>query len=177
MPKTAFFFLSFLLYTSVCINSCSKGPGNSTNAAPAQKPLYTMYRTYDSLAPLLEGNSDSLYVINFWATWCAPCVAEMPFFETLYQNMRSEKVRIILISLDFEKDLETKLIPFLKEKQLGPEVFFLADNRYDYWINQVNPGWSGAIPATILLKNGKKQFFEASFPSYTALEELVNKNL
>ncbi|MEY4133859.1 MAG: hypothetical protein RL386_209 [Bacteroidota bacterium] len=175
--STTFVSLIFLSAT-LTLSGCNKpGANRNTGTSTAPKPLYTLYRTYDSLAPLLERNSDTLYVINFWATWCAPCVAEMPFFETLHQNMGKEKVKVLLVSLDFEKDIQSKLVPFLKARRLGPDVLLLADNRYDVWINRVNPDWSGAIPATILLKNGKQQFFEESFPSYAALEELVKKNL
>ncbi len=175
-PSTTCFSL-LLLSASLSLSGCKQKTNGNTEATSAPKPLYTLYRTYDALEPIFEGNSDTLYVINFWATWCAPCVAEMPFFETLHHNMRKEKVKVLLISLDFEKDIQSKLVPFLQERQLSPDVFLLADNRYDVWINKVNPDWSGAIPATILLKNGKRQFFEESFPSYAALEELVKKNL
>ena len=177
MPKTRSIPAWPLLMGVLALSSCKPAANGLTEGANAPRPLYTLCKTYEELAPLLENNSDTLYVVNFWATWCAPCVAELPSFESLYQNTRGKKIRIILVSLDFQSDIVTNLEPFLKERRLGPEVFMLADNRYDYWINKVSQDWSGAIPATLLLKNGKKQFIEDSFPNYADLEALVQKYL
>ena len=69
---------------------------------------------YTELKPLLNQKGDDLYVVNFWATWCAPCIKELPYFEALNQR---EDVEVLLVSLDFPKHKESRLLPFIKKKQ------------------------------------------------------------
>ena len=109
------------------------------------------------------------YVINFWATWCAPCVKELPYFETLNANYSDKNVEVILVSLDFPRQIETKLKPFLKKKALKSEVVVLDDVDANSWIPKVNENWSGAIPATLIYNKQKKAFYERSF-NYEELE-------
>ena len=71
-------------------------------------------------------------------------------------NYVNSKVKVILISLDFKSQLDTKLIPFLKERNIKSEVLLLDDLDYDSWINLVHTDWQGAIPATLIINNGKK---------------------
>ena len=170
MTMNPFRLLPVLLFVSVFLLSCQ--PKSKDIASPAPSEL-VVYEAFDDFAPLLENKSDTAYVINFWATWCAPCVEEMPYFETLHERMSGEKVKVFLVSLDFKKDLETKLKPFLEEKKLKPTVMMLADGRYNDWIDRVTPEWSGAIPATVVVKGGELRFFGEQFPSYEALENWV----
>ncbi|MEL7021441.1 MAG: TlpA disulfide reductase family protein, partial [Bacteroidota bacterium] len=110
---------------------------NTTRPVPdslvGQIPVYDVF---ESIAPIFEQSSDTTYVINFWATWCKPCVAELPYFEQLTQNYNDQKVKVLLISLDFEKQLSTKLLPFVQERQLQSEVLSLADGKYNNWIDK-----------------------------------------
>ncbi len=73
---------------------------------------------YDGLAPLINKTDDKVHVVNFWATWCAPCVKELPYFEKINKEYKANGVELLLVSLDFPRKYETKLKPFLKEKQL-----------------------------------------------------------
>ncbi|WP_317046884.1 TlpA disulfide reductase family protein [Olleya aquimaris] len=109
------------------------------------------------------------YVVNFWATWCAPCVKELPYFEKLNKEYSNKKVEVILVSLDFPKHLETKLKPFLNKHKLKSEVILLNDVDSNTWIPKVNKDWSGAIPATIIYNQKKTIFYERSF-EYKELE-------
>ncbi len=114
-------------------------------------------------------DANKTYVINFWATWCAPCVKELPYFETLNTNYSNKNVEVILVSLDFPRQIETKLKPFLKKKALKSEVVVLDDVDANTWIPKVNKDWSGAIPATLIYNKNKKAFYERSF-NYQELE-------
>ena len=123
--------------------------------------------TYNKLKPLLNQKGDKIYVVNFWATWCAPCIKELPYFEVIDQR---EDVEVLLVSLDFPKHKESRLLPFIKKNKLQAKVVLLDDADENYWINDIHPNWSGAIPATIVYNNDKRDFYERSFTQ----NELLN---
>ena len=83
-------------------------------------------------------------------------------------------VEVILVSLDFPKQIESKLIPFLKKRELQSEVVVLDDVDSNTWIPKVHEDWSGAIPATIIYNKRKRMFYERSF-NYEELELELNK--
>ena len=118
---------------------------------------------FDGLEPYLNQKNDTVYVINFWATWCVPCIKELPHFEKLNQKYKNGKFKMILVSLDFPKMIESRVIPFIKNKNLQAEVVVLNDPDANSWIEKVAKEWSGAIPATIIYKNDKRKFYEQSF--------------
>ena len=123
---------------------------------------------YDGLKPLINKKDDKVHVVNFWATWCAPCVKELPYFETINQNYKSEGVEVLLVSLDFPSKYDTNLKPFIKKRQLRSKVVAFDDKNQNRWIPAINEDWSGAIPATIIYNKERRQFYEKSF----TLEEL-----
>lgn len=133
-----------------------------------------IYESFDDFAPLLaQTQNDTTYVINFWATWCAPCVKELPYFEKLHQAAATQKIKVILVSLDFRKDLETKLKPFLEQRQFSASVAALVDSRQNQWIDKVDPTWSGAVPATLVYRGGQRQFKEGEFENFEDLLQFV----
>lgn len=110
----------------------------------------------------LSADSDTVYVLNFWATWCGPCVAELPEFEKLNEKYAAQKVKVVLVSTDFKRNVETKLKPFVKRKNLRSQVVFMDESNPNVWVDLVSPEWSGAIPATLMVstRKGKRLFFE-----------------
>jgi len=131
---------------------------------------------FEGLSPYLSKQNDSIYVVNFWATWCVPCVKELPAFEKLNEEYKEKKVKVLLVSLDFEKYYNSKLLPFIDEKNIQSDVILLNDPRSNSWIDKVSPEWSGAIPATIIYNKKKRTFYEQSF-SYEKLEKELRKHL
>ena len=126
------------------------------------------------LEPYLKRNNDTTYVVNFWATWCVPCVEELPHFEKLNAHYKEKKVKVGLVSIDLPKMAETKLLPFIKTHNLKSEVLLLNDPDANNWINKVDSTWSGAIPATLIYKGDKRRFYEKSF-SFDELENEVKQ--
>lgn len=116
--------------------------------------------SYTELKPLINQSGDKIYVVNFWATWCAPCIKELPYFESL--NLR-EDVEVLLVSLDFPKHKESRLLPFIKKNKLQSKVVLLDDADENYWINDINSDWSGALPATLIYTQKQRGFYEQSF--------------
>lgn len=134
------------------------------------------FRTYDfeGLEQRFRNGNDTLYVVNFWATWCKPCVEELPYLEAFHEKYKSDKVKVLLVSLDFKKHVDSKLIPFLEKHKLKAEVVHLDDPKAHIWIDLVDPSWSGAIPATIARKGKNENFHEGSFPDMKSIEAFVN---
>lgn len=119
----------------------------------------------------LMQKDDGIYVINFWASWCRPCVAEMPNFETLANDFRSNNVKVVFISLDFKRDLES-VKKFVADKRINSPVYLLDEPDYDSWIDKVNAKWSGAIPATLISQGNRKEFYEQTFDYQTLTEKI-----
>lgn len=131
-----------------------------------------VYEKFDAFEKAILKEDDTTYVINFWATWCAPCIKELPYFEQLHKD--NPKVKVILVSLDSRKDLDKKLIPFVAKKQLTAEVILLSDKDYNAWLDKIDDSWSGAIPATLIISGKRKLFAEREFENFTELNNYVN---
>lgn len=116
--------------------------------------------SYAQLKPMLHQTGDKVYVVNFWATWCAPCIKELPYFETV--NKRND-VEVLLVSLDFPNHKAKRLLPFVEKHQLQSKVVHLDDANENFWINDIDTEWSGAIPATIIYTQEERKFYEQSF--------------
>lgn len=169
----------FAILTIIITISCQNAPKEHL-----PQPL-TVYQNdthkvssfdFERLAPYLERENDTLYVYNFWATWCEPCVAELPYFESVEKQFPNEKIKVVLISLDFPKTVESRLMPFLAKNNLQSEVYFLNDPDANAWIEKVDSTWSGAIPATLFKKNKTTLFYEESFDQ-NKLNEVINNIL
>lgn len=126
---------------------------------------------FEGVRPILERSNDTTYVVNFWATWCAPCVKEIPHLEKVAEDFSGSKLKVILINLDFPNHYETRLLPFVEEKQIKSKIIMLDDPDANRWINLVDPTWTGSIPATVIFNKNKRKFYEKEF-SY---EELKNE--
>jgi len=127
------------------------------SAATAQKAIVVKF---DALQKILETKSDQIQVINFWATWCAPCVKELPLLEKL-NAQKDLNTKITLINLDYADKLE-KVNEFMARKNIQSEVLLLDDIDYNSWIDKVDKSWGGAIPATLIInpRTGKRKFVE-----------------
>ena len=115
-----------------------------------------------TLLKRVQNNSDTTYIVNFWATWCAPCVKELPCFDSIATNYLPDKIKILLVSLDFADALNTRLIPFVNTKKIKHEVVLLDETNGNYFIPLVSDKWSGVIPATWIINSKKSAnyFFE-----------------
>ncbi len=128
----------------------------------------------EHLLEVTSQESDTTYVINFWATWCSPCVKEIGYFEELFLAHQESKVKVFLISLDFQDRVDRQLLPFLKERSITAPVMLMTDLDYNSWIDQVDPSWSGAIPATLIYNREHRIFLEQEL-SREELFEYVNQ--
>lgn len=145
-----------------------------SNGAILDSVQYKIYENFENLeSDLFHSDGSKVKVINFWATWCGPCVKELPLFEEL--NNSDDNLDIVLVSLDFKNQLTRRLDPFLEKKKMNSEVVVLADGDANKWIDMVDPTWSGTIPATLIIKGNQKIFTEQEFQSTEEIYEFINK--
>ena len=155
------FFWNFLLFIGVW----------TTAQVQTDIPMLKFEEVENKIGAFNKG----VTVVNFWSTTCAPCVKELPHFEKL--NQENTNVKVILVSLDFEKQVESKLLPFLKKKKIASTSIYLADKEYNSWLPKIDKNWSGSIPATVIFNQDKKIFVEQDFSNYEELNTFVNQSI
>lgn len=170
-----YFYLILVLIILSCKSDVKKKNQPPIALSENSKDELEIY-DFDGFKKFLNKNDDKIYVINFWATWCAPCVKELPYFEKLNAIYENKNVEVVLVSLDFPHLYESKLKPYIKNKNLKSKVVALDDPDMNSWIPLVSQEWSGSIPATVIYNKDKKQFYEQSF-TYAELEKEVNQFL
>jgi len=145
----------------------------SFQTTTAQKAIVVKF---DALQKILNTKSDQIQVINFWATWCAPCVKELPLLEKV-NAQKNLNAKITLVNLDYADKLD-KVNEFVARKNIQSDVLLLDDIDYNSWIDKVDKSWSGAIPATLIInpRTGKRKFVEKALKEGD-LESLIATTL
>jgi len=116
--------------------------------------------TASELQQRITNGSEDIQIVNFWATWCGPCIKELPFLERITTEGRPN-VKVLLVSLDLDLDPDRdKVYKFIARKNIQSEVLLLDEPDPNSWINKIEPEWSGALPATVIInqKTGKRKF-------------------
>jgi thiol-disulfide isomerase/thioredoxin len=128
----------------------------------------------DQMASWRTSGADSILIVNFWATWCVPCIEELPDILQLREAYADKGVHLVLVSNDFKRHIASRLEPFAEARQLKSFVVFMDEPNPNTWIDSVSPQWSGAIPATWIIwpKRQKEAFFEGKM-TYPQMEDLL----
>jgi thiol-disulfide isomerase/thioredoxin len=107
-------------------------------------------------------NTEAPTIINFWATFCKPCIEEMPYFQELSKKYEASGVKLLLVSLDMADAYPTKINTFIKKYKITAPVVFLDETNADVFCPRVDESWSGAIPASLFINNktGYRNFIE-----------------
>jgi len=129
------------------------------------------------LQKIINTPSDEVKVINFWATWCAPCIKELPLFEKLNQDRKDVKVTLVSMDIDLDPNPD-KVYKFVGRKSIQCQVVILNEKNPNNWIDKIEKEWSGALPATLIInsKNGKRKFIEKELHEGD-LEKLIEEVL
>jgi len=128
---------------------------------------------FPQLQKRLARPSDTTYVVNFWATWCGPCVQELPDFEKVRAAQTGKKVKFVLVSLDYASQLDKKVKPFVQKRGLKSEVLLLDETDPNTWLQKVDKKWSGSIPFTLIYNNQAKK--RATFEQPLTAAELTTE--
>ncbi len=122
----------------------------------------------------VNSGGDTLFIVNFWATWCQPCVEELPLFDRSALPNNKYPYKILLVSLDFRNQLDTRLVPFIQKKHIREEVMLMTESNPNKWVDLIDSQWSGAIPATKFFQSGKTIFHEGELNS-VLLNDYIKK--
>jgi thiol-disulfide isomerase/thioredoxin len=130
------------------------------------------------LEKIINSGEDKLFVINFWATWCGPCVKEFPLFVKVSEDYSKQKVKFIMVSLDFPSQADKQLIPFLKKNRSSLHVALMTDMDYNSWIDKVDRSWQGDLPATLIFNNPRnRRVFHNGELDERGLRKMIDSNL
>lgn len=123
-------------------------------------------------------NTKEPTIINFWATFCKPCIAELPHFQALANKYKKQGLKLIMVSLDLKEAYPIKVASFTKKLKLTSPVVFLDESNADLFCPAVDSSWSGAIPASLFINhaNGYRKFYEEEL-SKEKLEEEIKSML
>lgn len=160
--KKIFFAFLFVVFTNV--------------QAQQTQPVLELI-TPEELQNLVHQNDDVLYVVNYWATWCSPCVREIPGFMNVHKQYENDNnFKMILVSLDAKRLLDTKVKRFVERHNIDTDVYVLDDTGSSTIevLKAIDSNWYGEIPATLFYKNGEKLKFHKGSMTQYELEDLVD---
>lgn len=160
----------FILFAALLLISCKNTTGDTAveEVVEETNTLVPVY-DFDTFEHLLYKEDNKTYIVNFWATWCKPCIKELPYFEEIGENYKYQNVEVLLVSLDFSEKLESLVLPFMEKHNIKSKVVLLDDVNSNRWIPKVSETWSGAIPATLIYNQSNRKFYEGAF-TYEQLE-------
>lgn len=166
------FPLFFLLLTA-----CAQSPSTPLpDFGSASNPI--VYENFEDVAGLFSQQSDTTYVVNFWATWCRPCREEIPLLQQLAQQRRDAKLKVVLVSLDTEPSAIERIPPFLEKTAPELSAIVLTDED-PAWGKTIDRVWSGSLPTTIIYRKDLRYVYRREFRTYVdlqgAVEPLIGK--
>lgn len=115
-------------------------------------------------------------VVNFWASWCKPCIHEIPWFEKNVEALKEKGVKLILVSLDLPQDYPKYLTAFAHKEGYSSEIVWLDESNADIFCKKIDPSWDGNIPVTMMINHKKnyRHFFAQQLPEARLKLELQN---
>ena len=131
--------------------------------------------TGSELEKIISSRDGKILLINIWATWCIPCREEFPDLVKLRNETDEKEIDIIGISADYPDEIESKIIPFLREQKVNFKNYVNAFDDPNELIDFLNPDWNGALPATFIFDEaGNQKVFLEGKQSYEELIEALN---
>ena len=163
---------ALLLFTLVSTCGSAPEPDQPLPAlGTAARPV--VYDNFARIASLFRQNSDTTYLVNFWATWCKPCREEIGYLQQLAQEDHPKPLEIVLVSLDQETGAIERIPSLLTE--LAPDLssIVLTDTSDATWGPTIDRVWSGSLPTTIIYRGQLRYVYRRAFNTYTDLDRAM----
>ncbi len=127
----------------------------------------------DDLQAYIEKSRKPL-VVNFWATWCSSCVAEIPYFITTVNKQYGDKVELLLVSLDIKQYYPQTIRAFAAKRNFTAPIAWLSESNADVFCPRIDNRWGGEIPVTLMVNNSKKyrRFYDRGLTELQFEQEL-----
>ncbi len=155
---------SVLLFAMVCFYSTSYSQD------------VTMITTPEEMKAIIEANKGSVILVNFWATWCPPCVKEFPDILKLNKEYSEKGLKVVFVSLDDASETESKLKPFLKKQGVDFVTYQGIFPKPEDLTDVIDKSWGGEIPVTYFYdREGKKAASFSGSKKYEEFEKAVLK--
>ena len=141
--------ITFLIFVKVLIFSNIAFSKDFSNFEEQLFPEVTLFDKNDkqiNLSLYLKSENNKITILNFWATWCPPCIDELPSLNNLSKDLMADDIDVLAVSMD--RGNSSKLIKFL-EKNGGENLVFFQDKNWSAGKNIPIKG----LPVTLIVKN------------------------
>ena len=162
--------LFILLLPFICC-ACTPEPAVPLpDLGTATNPI--VYDNFADVSGLFNQQSDTTYVVNFWATWCRPCREEIPLLQQLARDRSDANLQVVLVSLDTEPSAIERIPAFLKKEAPDLPAIVLTDED-PAWGKTIDRVWSGSLPTTIIYRKDLRYVYRREFRTYIDLQGAV----
>jgi thiol-disulfide isomerase/thioredoxin len=166
-------FLVVVTLVGVGCRNSQESKGKTSSVAESHVTVTPIDK--DGLATLVANRNGKVLLLNVWATWCAPCVAEFPSLVKLSKSFDTSAVEVVAVSADYPDEVDSKIIPFLRKMNVPFQVHVAQFAHQEDFINAVNSDWSGALPATLIVDaQGKNRIFHVGELSFEEFKQKVD---
>ncbi len=113
-------------------------------------------------------------IVNFFATWCKPCIEELPYFLQEFNSHKNDSLQLLMVSLDFKDFYPQKIFSFAKKRKVTAPIVWLDETNADVFCPKIDSAWSGGIPASLFINSatGYKSFYEGQI-NHEQLKEKI----
>ncbi len=168
--------ISILLLTAFAAESFA-GDAATSPTLSLPPPGEVREITANGYKKLIANHQHDLLVVNFWATWCVPCVIEIPHFVKASETFKERRVQFVGVSLDFLDERKARVEPFLKEHKV-PYPNFILNADQNTFLKSFPEDWTGALPATFLYdRHGTLLAHTLKAMTGEELDQLIEANL
>ena len=114
-------------------------------------------------------------IVNFWATWCIPCIEELPYFLEEYNSHKKDSLQLLLVSMDFKEEFPGTVVKFAKKRKITAPILWLDETNADFFCPKIDSSWGGAIPASVFInpKTGYRRFYEEQMSHEQLKKEIM----
>lgn len=133
---------------------------------------------YDEFKDLMANEKGKVVLVNLWATWCKPCVHEMPMLEKLHQNYKGKGLKVMALSIDEVAKADSLVVPFWEEMNFSMDNYLIAHQDPGAFVNKIDPLWLGLLPTSFIFNtDGEKIETITGAMSYKGFEKKMLKVL